>query len=420
MKKYGKLLFPIILIFTFVSLEAQNMQRVKQTIDTLCSKTMLGRGYINHGDKTAANYIKQRFEEMGLKPIKEGYFQYFKMDINTFPKKIKFKIGKQKLSIGKDFILNSISKSGKGVAKILHLDTLIFTDKEVQNKLLEKDLRKTAIVYEQKYQTKFLDLPRKVFEKIYQSKAIIELQANKLTAALSSQQITNPYFQIKKEDFDFEAKKVKFRVDAELVKDRISQNVLGFVEGTQEADSFLVITGHYDHLGAMGQTYFPGANDNASGISMILELADYYAKNPHKYSILFIAFGGEEAGLIGSRHYVYSPLVNLERMKVLINLDLVGTGDNGMTIVNGAIFKEDFNKILKINQEKKYLPTIKRRGVAANSDHYFFSENGVKAFFFYTLGGITAYHDIYDVAKTLPLTKYKELFSLIKDYIATY
>lgn len=420
MKKYKQVIFSLILTFVFFALEAQNMQRVKETIDTLCSKTMLGRGYVANGDKIAANYIKKRFEGIGLQAIKENYFQYFKLDINTFPKKVKCKLGKQKLEIGKDFILNSISKSGKGKARLLYLDTLIFTDKTKQEEFLTQKVNKTAIVYEQKYQTKFLDLPKKVFEKIYESKAIIELQHNKLTASLSSQQITNPIFQLKKEDFNFEAKKIKFRVEAELLKGRVSQNVLGFVEGTQEPDSFLVITGHYDHLGAMGQAYFPGANDNASGISMLLELATYYAKNPHKYSILFIAFGAEEAGLIGSRHYVYSPLVNLERLKVLVNLDLVGTGDEGMTIVNGAIFKDDFDKILKINKEKRYLPTIKKRGVAANSDHYFFSENGVKAFFFYTLGGITAYHDINDIAKTLPLTKYKELFALIKDYFATY
>lgn len=420
MTKYEKIVYLILLTCTFLTSKAQNMQRVQQTIDTLCSQTMLGRGYVNKGDIIAANYIKKRFEEIGVKPIKEKYFQYFKLDINTFPKKIKLKLGKQKLQIGEDFILNSISKSGKGRAKILHLDTAIFTNKEVQQSFLDQKVSKTAIVYDQKYQTKFLDLPREVFEKIYQAKAIIELQSTKLTASLSSQQITNPYFQLKKEDFDFEAKKIKFRVEAELIKNRISQNVLGFIEGTQEPDSFLVLTGHYDHLGAMGQAYFPGANDNASGISMILEMANYYAKNPHKYSILLIAFGAEEAGLIGSRYYVHSPWVNLENMKVLVNLDLVGTGDEGMTIVNGAIFKEDFEKILQINKDKKYLPTIKKRGVAANSDHYFFSENGVKAFFFYTLGGITAYHDINDIAKTLPLTRYKEVFALIKDYLNTY
>ena len=167
----------------------------------------------------------------------------------------------------------------------------------------------------------------------------------------------------------------------------------------------------------MGKAWFPGANDNASGISMLLELAHHYAQNPGKYSMAFIAFGGEEAGLIGSRHYTLYPLFPLENIKVLINLDLVGTGDDGMTVVNGSIFQKDFEKLVAINQDKQYMPTIKKRGTAANSDHYFFSKRGVKAFFFYTLGGIKAYHDIYDRAETLPLTRYTEFFQLMKDFI---
>ena len=60
---------------------------------------------------------------------------------------------------------------------------------------------------------------------------------------------------------------------------------------------------------------------------------------------------------------------------------------------------------------------IKSRGKAANSDHYFFTEAGVPAFFFYTLGGISAYHDVFDIAETLPLTEYEDVFKLFVDFI---
>jgi len=59
------------------------------------------------------------------------------------------------------------------------------------------------------------------------------------------------------------------------------------------------------------------------------------------------------------------------------------------------------------------MPLVKPRGKAANSDHYWFTEKGVPAFFIYTMGGIKAYHDVYDVAATLPLTKYEELRKLL-------
>jgi len=95
----------------------------------------------------------------------------------------------------------------------------------------------------------------------------------------------------------------------------------------------------------------------------------------------------------------------------------MGSGDEGMMAVNGTVFTKEFALLEKINNENKFLTTVKKRGKAANSDHYFFSEKGVPAFFFYTLGGGTAYHDVYDVAETLPLSRFQEVFSLLKVFI---
>ena len=66
-----------------------------------------------------------------------------------------------------------------------------------------------------------------------------------------------------------------------------------------------------------------------------------------------------------------------------------------------------------VNDEHKLLAKINPRGKAANSDHYFFSEKAVPAFFFYTLGGIKAYHDVFDKPETLPLNEHEDLFKLI-------
>jgi len=63
------------------------------------------------------------------------------------------------------------------------------------------------------------------------------------------------------------------------------------------------------------------------------------------------------------------------------------------------------------------LTEIKKRGKAANSDHYWFSEKGIPSFFIYLRGGIKAYHDVYDVSKTLPLTKFTDSFRLIHDFV---
>lgn len=70
-----------------------------------------------------------------------------------------------------------------------------------------------------------------------------------------------------------------------------------------------------------------------------------------------------------------------------------------------------------LNTEYNYLSQLKKRGKAANSDHYWFTEAGVPAFFIYLMGGIDAYHDVFDKSATLPLTKFEDSFRLIRDFV---
>lgn len=418
---YLKYIFTgLLAAFYIIESSAQDINRVRSYLDTLCSPYMSGRGYLNEGDKKAAEFIKNEFENIGIKAFKGNYFQKFKFDINTFPNRVLFKTDKKVLKPGEDYIVNCISGPGKGKYKVEYLDTLIFTDKEVQEKFLQSSLRKKAFVYKNKDYKKLTELPLEYLQKIHESPCVIELQQKKLIMGLSQKQLSHPFFLVNEEDFDPLTEKVKIKLDAELIHNYESQNVIGYIKGKTEPDSFIIISAHYDHLGKMGkQVYFPGANDNASGTSMLLELARYFSTpaNQPDYTIVFIAFGAEEAGLIGSKYYTENPIFPLRRIKFLINLDLLGTGDDGMMVVNGAIFDKEFELLTKINEDKRYLPAIKKRGEAANSDHYYFTEKGVPSFFFYTLGGIAAYHDILDIPETLPLTRFKEVFSLIVDFI---
>jgi hypothetical protein len=86
-------------------------------------------------------------------------------------------------------------------------------------------------------------------------------------------------------------------------------------------------------------------------------------------------------------------------------------------VVNGAVFTNQFSKLQSINAKNNYLKEIKKRGKAQNSDHYWFTEIGVPSFFIYTLGGIKAYHDIYDVESTLPLTEFVDVFKLLTEFV---
>ena len=209
--------------------------------------------------------------------------------------------------------------------------------------------------------------------------------------------------------------------ESSVIEKHAARNVAGFIKGKTYPDSFIVFTAHYDHLGRMGQeVYFPGANDNASGTAMMLNLVRYYTRpeNRPSCSMAFIAFAGEEAGLRGSEFYTEHPFFPLSTIRFLVNMDLMGTGDDGMMVVNGAVFQREFEILTSLNDSMNYLKTIGKRGKAKNSDHYYFTEKGVPSFFFYTLGGISFYHDVYDRAATLPLTKFAEVFRLIRDFTA--
>ena len=198
----------------------------------------------------------------------------------------------------------------------------------------------------------------------------------------------------------------------------MTRNVAGYIKGSTCPDSFIFITAHYDHLGLMGKgTYFPGANDNASGIALLLNLAEYFSKHPPRFTLVFLALSGEEPGLLGSQYFCENPTVELSRIKFLVNLDLAGTGDEGIVVVNGSIFPKYFDMLLKINDKEKLLPLIKKRGEACNSDHCPFYRKGVPSFFIYTTGGSKAYHDLNDRPENLTYTGFEGVVVLLADFI---
>jgi hypothetical protein len=407
----------LFLLFPLAS-KAQDMARVRQNLNALCAPEMHGRGYVNAGDKKAAEFIRKHFEEAGLKTFEGNYFQTFSLPVNTVSE-VELKLDDQKLKPGLDFIPDAAISSGKGKLKIQLFDTLIYSDENRGKAFLRQNLQGKALLIPEKFWMKRSILPNEFAQKMQTAGAILISHPQKFTYTVAKNQTVQPQFDVLQKTLGKTPQKVKYKVKAKFIPAYQTQNVIGFIPGKIQPDSFLVFTAHYDHLGRIDEnTYFPGANDNASGTSLLLELAHHFSQpeNQPDYSVAFMAFGAEEAGLVGSRFYVENPLFPLRQIKFLVNLDLTGTGDAGLMVVNGSIHEKEFAQLQQLNKQKSYFPEIKSRGKAANSDHFPFSEKGVPAFFLYTLGGVTFYHDIQDKPETLPLTKYKELFNLILDF----
>jgi hypothetical protein len=194
-------------------------------------------------------------------------------------------------------------------------------------------------------------------------------------------------------------------------------SVIAFLPAKKKSKKTIVYTAHYDHLGRMGtNTYFPGANDNASGTAMLLSMAAYFKKNPVDYNVLFIAFAGEEAGLVGSKHFVENPTFKLKKMSFLLNLDIMGSGEEGVTVVNATLYEKQFALLQEINKEKQLLAQVKSRGPAANSDHYWFIQFNVPAFFIYTMGPNKHYHDIFDTYEELSFVEYQDITTMLVEF----
>lgn len=194
---------------------------------------------------------------------------------------------------------------------------------------------------------------------------------------------------------------IRVRLRAEQFR-TIGWNVSARLPG-QRSDSAWVVGAHYDHLGYIGRAIFYGANDNASGVAMLLLLAEKMKRFPAlpPYDIWFVAFGAEELGLIGSQHWVRQPPYPLERLRGMLNFDLMGFGEKGVAVVGAADQPAFWQRIDSVRSSPGWNPPLLLRPNAPNSDHYPFREKGVPALFFYLEGGPGFYHDIYDKAETL-------------------
>ncbi|HRZ21864.1 MAG TPA: M28 family peptidase, partial [Bacteroidales bacterium] len=126
---------------------------------------------------------------------------------------------------------------------------------------------------------------------------------------------------------------------------------------------------------------------------------------------------GEEAGLLGSEYYAGHPLFPLEKIRFLINLDLVSTGSDGIMVINGEEFNEEFELLVSLNREENLVKEVKKRGPSNNSDHYPFYRRGVPCFFIHTLGEYSEYHTVDDKPERLPFSAYNEFFTLLTLFV---
>lgn len=407
------------LFITLISFASFAQDDAKEVIKQLCSEEFHGRGYVNKGDKIAGKYIAKQFQEIGLEKLGKSYFQSFKLDVNTFPKETCVILNKDTLVPGVDFLVQSNSVGVENDYDIIEFDATKLDNQEYLATFFNPADLEGKMVKLVQPKTKNRDTIGLYQQLVYQIQEIAPVllcSDNKFMWSVGRNVAKNPVI-LSTLKFA-KATSAKLKIDQKFVKNYKTQNVIGYLPATTKTTKTLVICGHYDHLGRMGKdAYFPGANDNASGIAMILELAKYFKKNGTNKNIVFIAFGGEEAGLVGSKYFVENPLIELHKIDFVFNIDIMGSGDEGITMVNAVEQKDAYDKIVNINEDSKDLKVIKKRSQTKNSDHYPFSINGVPAVFIYTQGHNHNYHDINDTAEHVKMVDFNKVLDLFVKFL---
>jgi Zn-dependent M28 family amino/carboxypeptidase len=215
---------------------------------------------------------------------------------------------------------------------------------------------------------------------------------------------------------------VRLDVDNEFLPGYGLFNVIAKVSGDRH-DSCYVFTAHYDHLGNLGRkVFYAGANDNASGTAALVTLAAYYAKNRPEYDVYFLSFSGEDANLRGSEFFANNPIVPLEQIKYLFNLDMIGDNNPVQYCEVSDTGMRGFALFEQINAEANYFQALNRGELAANSDHYPFATRGVPCIFLENEEGdaFRWYHTIFDNWEHAVFDSYAPVFKLVTDFIERY
>lgn len=211
-----------------------------------------------------------------------------------------------------------------------------------------------------------------------------------------------------------------------------SENVLGYIEGSDLKDELLVISAHYDHLGKDGNMIFNGADDDGSGTSAILNIAKAFAtakKEGHgpRRSVLCIAFSGEEKGLLGSDYYTDHPEFPLKNTVCDLNIDMIGRvdekykGDPNYIYVIGSdklssdlhSINETMNKLYcNLKLDYTYNDEQDKNRYYYRSDHYNFAKNGIPVIFYFN--GVHAdYHKETDEVQKIDFNKMEKITRLV-------
>lgn len=446
--------FPILIILFLFSFKGVSQDAVKEFqghIKYLSSDALLGRLTGSPGDSLAAEYIKSKLISYGLKPLSGDGLQRYKVTRRVVAGKANtLEINGKNYSPDKDFMPSSFSSNTglnsevviAGYGFNINTDSLKWNDfsgVDVKGKwvlilrgdpdpennnspfvsysadrdkaLLAKDMGAAGVLLVSgplfdpqdafdslNLEGYSVDIP--VF-RIKKEVADIILSKSENTIAALEKKLNDS-----KKPFSFSTK-ISVKGNAEIVREQANtRNVEMLLPGEDPKlkDEYIILGAHFDHLGMGGPGsgsraldttgIHHGADDNASGVAMMMELAEKFAKTKgsHKRSIICLAFSGEEEGLLGSKYFVNDPGIDLSRVNVMINLDMVGRLNEANNLqIGGVGTAAGLKDIVYAHTDTSVIKlTLSEEGYGP-SDHSSFYGKNIPVLFYFT-GAHMDYH----------------------------
>ncbi len=329
-------------------------ESVRGHLSFLASDLLEGRATPSRGLDIAAEYIASEFRRAGLEPpLGAGYFQSLDLrqaapDLDGFECVIQQTGGSVRVSgvpFSKDGIdvdrepmlpVTNAEVAAKGAVLVFRGD--VSKPQELMKSLAAAEAKLVIVVDPTGSMARAIGRTR-----IFAASREPKLPAGSWLFVPSFPQTIAPDARI-----TVRAKPVAMRA-------LTARNVAGLLRGSDPvlSDTYVVVSGHYDHIGVVpfgtGDLVYNGANDDASGVTAVLEMADSFARLPErpKRSILFVAFAGEEAGLLGSREFVQNPPVALRKIVANVNFEHLGRpdSDGGSNVGKGTMTGFDFTTL---------------------------------------------------------------------------
>ncbi len=466
---------------------------LKQQLTIVSGAEMEGRETGTEGQRKAADYIRSQFKSFGLTPAPgtDNYLQYYKIGYDSLLQS-ELSIGQRSLVSGHDYVDEiALNNNGSNTA-----DEIVFTGYGISDTRYDdyagKDVKGKIVVFfngEPRQDGMYVISGTKAYSTwtypgglagkaalakdkgaagfIVINAAMDSISGNfarfakksnmrlikdqpasingfTIPGGMAAALLGDDFFrttveQAKKflpmNSLSF-SKKIQVRYNYEEQKiDGQSSNVAGVLEGTDKKDEYIILTGHYDHLGTHnGQIYY-GADDDGSGTCTVIEMAKAFAQakadgNGPRRSILFMTVSGEEKGLWGSEYFSEHPLVSLDKTSVDLNTDMIGRIDTERKLADtlNYVYVIGHNKLSSelqgineaankassnITLDYKYDDPADPNRIYYRSDHYNFARKGVPILFFYDGMLLADYHKPTDTIDKINFDVYEKRARMI-------